>query len=154
MNKTIIAVHGRAGEGKSETIKKVCQIILRDFPNAITSSVPNYAGDIFLTIQLSKIKIGFESQGDPNSRMIFDDTIKKLADKDLNKELGGCDIIICATRTTGMTVKKVDNIADNYGYNTLWISSFFSPKLNHTVLNDIAANNIIEIIKSLIVEQL
>jgi len=154
MNKTIIAVHGRAGEGKSETIKKVCQILLRDFPNAIPSKKPNYSGDIFLTIQLDSIKIGFESQGDPNSRMIYDDTIKKLADEKLNKELGGCDIIICATRTTGMTVKKVDKIADNYGYNTLWISSFFSPKLNHAVLNERAANNIIEIIKSLIVGQL
>lgn len=154
MNKTIIAVHGRAGEGKSETIKKVCEIILRDFPNAIPSKKPNYSGDILLTIQLDKIKIGFESQGDPNSRMIYDDTIKKLADIELNKELGGCDIIICATRTGGMTVKKVDKIAHNYEYNTLWISSFFGPKLNHSVLNNKAANNIIEIIKALITKQL
>lgn len=154
MNKTIIAVHGRAGEGKSETIKKVCEIVLRDFPNAIPSTIPNYSGDILLTIQLDKIKIGFESQGDPNSRMIYDDTIKKLADKELNKELGGCDIIICATRTGGMTVKKVDKIANIYGYNTLWISSFFSPKLNHSVLNNQAANNIIEIVKALIIKQL
>lgn len=154
MDKTIIAVHGRAGEGKSETIKKVCEIILRDFPNAIPSTIPNYSGDILLTIQLDKIKIGFESQGDPNSRMIYDDTIKKLADKELNKELGGCDIIICATRTGGMTVKKVDKIANIYGYNTLWISSFFSPKLNNSVLNNKAANNIIEIIKALMLGQL
>ena len=85
---------------------------------------------------MDKIKIGFESQGDPNSRMIYDDTIKKLADIDLNNALGGCDIIIYATRTAGMTVEKVNEIADNYGYNTLWISNFFSPKLNHAVLND------------------
>ena len=154
MNKTIIAVHGRAAEGKSETIKKVCEIILRDFPNAIPSKTPNYSGDILLTIQLDKIKIGFESQGDPNSRMIYDDTIKKLADKELSKELGGCDIIICATRTGGMTVQKVDKIANIYGYHTLWISSFFSPKLNHRILNNLAANNIIEIIKALIIKQL
>lgn len=154
MNKTIIAVHGRAAEGKSETIKKVCENILRDFPNAIPSKTPNYSGDILLTIQLDKIKIGFESQGDPNSRMIYDDTIKKLADIELNKELGGCDIIICATRTGGMTVKKVDKIANIYGYNTLWISSFFSPKLNNSVLNNKAANNIINIINALIIGQL
>jgi hypothetical protein len=154
MNKTIIAVHGRASEGKSETIKKVCAIILRDFPNAIPSKTPTYSGDIILAIQIGKIKIGFESQGDPNSRMIYDNTIKKLADKELSSALGGCDIIICATRTGGMTVKEVDKIADKYGYDTLWISSFFSPKLNHSVLNTKAANNIIEIIKSLISEQL
>lgn len=154
MNKTIIAVHGRAGEGKSETIKKVCEFILRDFPNAISSKTPIYSGDIILAIQIGEIKIGFESQGDPNSRMIYDNTIKKLADKELSSELGGCDIIICATRTGGMTVKEVDKIADKYGYYTLWISSFFSPKLNQSVLNTKAANNIIEIIKSLISEQL
>ena len=98
-------------KGKSETIKKVCQILLRDFPSAIPSKTPNYSGDILLTIKLSNIKIGLESQGDPNSRMIYDDTLKKLADSELIPELGGCDIIICATRTGGMTVKKVDGIA-------------------------------------------
>ena len=86
--------------------------------------------------------------------MIYDDTIKKLADIDLNNALGGCDIIIYTTRTAGMTVEKVNEIADNYGYNTLWISNFFSPKLNHAVLNDTATNNIVKIIKSLIVGQL
>jgi hypothetical protein len=154
MNKTIIAVHGRASEGKSETIKKVCENLLRDFPNAKPSAIPDYSGDILITIQLDKIKIGLESQGDPNSRMINDDTIRKLADKELDTELSECDIIICATRTGGMTVKKVDEIANKYGYNTLWISSFFSPKLNSNVLNNRAAQNIIEIIKSLIVGQL
>ena len=154
MNKTIIAIYGRENEGKSETIKKVCKILLRDFPNAIPSSTPNYLGDILLAIQLSKIKIGIESQGDPNSRMLNNDTIKKLADSELDSELGGCDIIICATRTNGKTVKKVDEIADKYNYHTLWISSFFSPKLNSSVLNNKAANNIIEIIKSFSIEQL
>ena len=154
MNKTIIAVLGRASEGKSETIKKVCEKLLRDFPNAKTSIIPNYLGDILITIQLGKIKIGLESQGDPNSRMINDDTIRKLADKELDTVLGGCDIIICATRTGGMTVNKVDEIANKYNYNTLWISSFFSPKLDFNVLNNKAAQNIIEIIKSLIIGQL
>lgn len=154
MNKTIIAIHGRADEGKSETIKKACEIVLRDFPNATPSKSPNYSGDILLTIQLGKFKIGFESQGDPNSRMINDNTIEKLANIKLSSKLGGCDIIICATRTGGMTVKEVDKVADKHRYHTLWVSSFFSPKLNHSVLNNKAANNIIEIIKSLITEQL
>lgn len=154
MNRTIIAICGRASEGKSETIKKVCEIIVRDYPNAIPSIVPNYSGDIILTIQLGTIKIGLESQGDPNSRMISDDTLNSLAITDTKDTLGGCDIIICATRTGGMTVKKVDEIADRYGLHTVWISSFFSPTLNHSVLNNLAANNIIKIINSLITGQL
>ena len=148
MNKTIIAIHGRANEGKSETIKKVCSLILETFPNAISSETNiNYTGDILLTIDINGIIIGFESQGDPNSRMIYDETLRKLADKN-------CDIIICATRTGGMTVKKVDKIASDFDFHTLWISSFWSPTLNTEVLNRKAAENIINIIKSLIVGQL
>ena len=155
MNKTIIAVYGRSNEGKSETIKKVFQILLNEFPSAKPSISPiNVEGDILATIQLGKIKIGFESQGDPNSRIITEQTIEKLADLSKDSTLGGCDIIICATRTEGKTVKTVDKVADSYGYNTIWISSFFSPKLDAGVLNNLAARNIIEIIKSLIVKQL
>jgi hypothetical protein len=78
----------------------------------------------------------------------------KLADKNMVPEIGGCDIIICATRTGGKTVNKVDEIANKYDYHTLWISSFFSPHLDKNVLNRMASENVINIIKSLIVEQL
>lgn len=155
MNKTIIAVYGRSNEGKSETIKKVCKILLNEFPNANSLIEPiNYDEDILTAIKLGNVKIGIESQGDPNSRMITQQTVEKLADISKDPVLGGCDIIICATRTDGKTVKTVDKVADDYGYNTIWISSFFSPKLNVGVLNNLAARNIIEIIKSLIIEQL
>lgn len=155
MNKTIIAVYGRASEGKSETIKIVCENILRLFPNAVSSIINiDYSSDILLTIKIGKIKLGIESQGDPNSRMIIDDTIKKLADKTFDSELGDCDIILCATRTDGMTVRKVDEIASIYGYHTIYLSSIWGPTLNHQVLNQLAADNIIELIKSLIVGRL
>jgi hypothetical protein len=155
MNKTIIAIYGRAGEGKSETIKLICQNIIRIFPNAIPSEINiDYSGDILLTITIGNIKIGIESQGDPNSRMISDDTIKKLADATFDKDLGNCDIIICATRTEGMTVNKVDQIANDYNFHVLYLSSFWSPSLNHQVLNQIAAENAIEIITALMIGRL
>ncbi len=154
MNKTIIAIYGRQGEGKSETIKRVCKRILTDFPNAKKFKEIDYSGDILLTIRLGDIKIGIESQGDPNSRMIKGKTIQKLADPEKRDKMGDCDIIICATRTEGKTVKEVDKVAHKYGYSTLWISSFFGPSLNHNVLNEKAARNIVEIIKSIIIGQL
>lgn len=148
MNRTIIAICGRANEGKSDTIKRVCKTLLRDFPNASPAIHEiNYDWDILLTIQLGSIKIGIESQGDPNSRMLNQNTIEDLAKQN-------CDIIICATRTEGKTVNKVDEIADKYDYHIIWLSSFFSPSLNSNVLNQKAANNIINLIKSLIVGQL
>lgn len=146
---TIIAVYGRKDEGKSETIKNVCKILLANFPNAIPSiqiQDINYTSDILLTIKLGTILIGIESQGDPNSRMIYDDTVKDLVNKN-------CDIIICATRTDGMTVQKVDNIAANFNYRVIWKSSYYNSGCNNNVLNLIAAEEIVNLIKSIIVGQ-
>jgi hypothetical protein len=150
MKKTIIAVYGRKDEGKSSSIKLVCHKLLDEFPNAI-SSIPkeeiSYSGDILLVITLGSVRIGIESQGDPNSRMITEETIKYLAEEK-------CDIILCATRTGGETVHKVDEIADAYNYHTLWLSTFWGPHLSHQVLNDQLSDQIIRLITSLIVGQL
>jgi Cdc6-like AAA superfamily ATPase len=149
--KTIIAIYGRKDEGKSETIKNVCRLLLSNFPNSIPS-IPireiDYNSDILLTIKLGSILIGIESQGDPNSRMINDDTIKDLANQN-------CDIIVCATRTGGMTVAKVDNIAlnNNNPYRVIWKSSYFNSGCNNDVLNYICAEEIINLIKSIIITQ-
>ncbi|WP_028890676.1 hypothetical protein [Tenacibaculum sp. 47A_GOM-205m] len=148
MNRTIISVYGKANQGKSETIKKVCSLLLETYPDASPSiSNIDYSGDIFLTITIGNVKIGLESQGDPNSRMIHDNTVERLA-KD------NCDIIVCATRTGGMTVKEVDRVANIYDYHTIWHSSLWSPSLNFNVLNRQGAENIISLIKSLITQQL
>lgn len=153
MERTIIALHGRAGEGKSETIKNVCRLLLETFPKAESSHNPvNYDGDILVTIQIGIVKIGLESQGDPNSRMIHGKTIRRLASSE-DKILGNCDIILCATRTSGMTVNKVDEIANEFNFHTLWLSSYWSPTLDFRVLNRMAAESVIGIIKSLITMQ-
>lgn len=153
MNKTIIAIHGRANEGKSETIKKVCELLVDTFPkHKLFPEKISYQGDILQTIKIGEVKIGLEGQGDPKSRMISDETLELLAGN--HSEWGNCDIIICATRTSGETVQQVDKIADEFDFHTLWLSSFFSPKLNYNVLNRIAAENIIGLIKSIISEQI
>ena len=154
MNKTIIAIYGRQEEGKSATIKLAFQHLTTKYPNAIFDRHLNMSGDILTVVELNGTKIGFESQGDPNSRIISQDTLRKLADQSFDAVLGGCDIIICATRTEGNTVKKVDHIASTFGYFTLWMSSYFSPKLNHKVLNQKAAENIVDMITSLMLGQL
>ncbi len=142
MNRTILGIYGRADEGKSTIAKLVCQILVRKYPNSLpTNTVIDYSGDILVTLTVEGLKIGIESQGDPRSRMFH--TLKQLGS-------ANCDIIICTTRTTGSTVNEVDHVADTFGYNTLWISSFYTPSLNTTVLNDQAAKNIVEIVEMLI----
>lgn len=142
MNKTIIAVYGRAQEGKSTTIKNVVSIF-EAYPFASVTYLQK-GEDILATIDLGGIKVGAESQGDPNSRMFYVNTVEELI------KVHNCDIVLCATRTEGMTVKKVDSLADSYGYHTLWKSSYYTPSLNHSILNKIAAEEIVELIHSLI----
>lgn len=154
MKKTIIAIYGRQNEGKSETIKQACKIILETFPNAIASINPvNYSWDIFLTIKIENWKIGFVSQGDPNSEAIREGTVGKLADPD-DKEFGACDIIICASRTKATTVDILEEVSKRHNFHIIWKSSLQCPGLNHDVLNRIGAEGIVELIKALMLGQL
>lgn len=155
MERTIIGVYGRQSEGKSETIIRVRDILLRDFPNAsIVASLDDGGQDILTVIQLGNVRIGLESQGDPNSRLIAERTVHRLANREPGNQFGNCDIIVCATRTGGMTVNEVSQVAVDFGYHGLWISSFFSPTLNSTTLNTLAAENLVAIIGALIIGRL
>jgi hypothetical protein len=151
MKNTIIAIYGRQNEGKSETIKMVCKMLLDNFSDSKlfpdTEEVVDFSSDINVIVKVGDFKIGIESQGDPDSRMINEDTVKKLAEK-------GCQIILCATRTRGDTVKEVDKIANNYNYYTLWKSSYYAPGFDHKIIDRICAEEIVGLIKSLIVEEI
>ncbi len=144
MNNAIIAVYGRSKEGKSTTAQNVCRLLISGFPtapyaNLITPGLAiDYTADILVTIQIGGIKIGIESQGDPYGRMFK--TIEQLA------KIEKCDIIICTTRTSGATVNEVDRVANIYSFHTIWISSFYSPTLNQSILNMQAAENILVVI--------
>jgi hypothetical protein len=142
MNKTIIAVYGRSGEGKSETIKNVIKIFEDRFAQAQVKYLIDQ-DDKLAIVTLGSIMIGIESQGDPNSRMINENTLEQLI-------LSGCSIILCATRTEGMTVARVDELADKHDYHTLWKSSYYTSKLDYTSINMIAAEEIVDLIQSII----
>jgi len=143
MNKTIIALYGRAAEGKSSTIKNVVAIFERLFRFASIEKIKE-DGDILAIITLNGVKIGIESQGDPSSRMINEKTIELLISK-------GCEIIICATRTEGMTVAEVDKLAAANHYNTIWKSSYYVNGAHTVVANQIAAEEIVSLVQSIIV---
>ncbi|MES2649852.1 MAG: hypothetical protein V4717_23450 [Bacteroidota bacterium] len=146
MNKTIIAIYGRSKEGKSETIKNIASIFEKQIAHATVNYLIN-SGDILAIVTLGNIKIGLESQGDPNSRMINDNTIQQLINM-------GCEIIVCASRTEGMTVAKVDDLASRNGFNTLWKSSYYTNGLNYGNVNMIAAEETIKLIQSIIVARI
>lgn len=102
--KRIVALYGSANLGKTTTIKMVLEMLKVEYPSAKIQEM--FIGvDITVIIEISHVKIGIESQGDPNSRL-FDslDVFVRV----------GCDIIVCATRTRGMTVQAVSKLSDNY----------------------------------------
>ena len=96
--KKLIAVRGVAERGKSSSIKMVYQMLKTAYPRAEIREL--FVGvDITVVITVNGVKVGIESQGDPNSRL----------KESLNLFVKiGCEVIICATRTRGMTVNWVE----------------------------------------------
>ena len=146
MKKTVIANWGHGQQGKSDTIKKVAQIILSHYPNATSDpAIINYAADIKVVITIDKIKIGIESQGDPKSRIF--ESLKEFAK--LN-----CDLIICTTRTSGETVHAVSSLYASDNYDIIWATNYRSNEKNHDTLNNFSARQIFELIQNLLSNQI
>jgi GTPase SAR1 family protein len=99
MKKKIIGLFGAAKVGKSTTINKVYDILTQKYDYTENGQSLLQYKDIRVVIVINGIKIGIESQGDPNSRL------KESLDIFVK---AGCDIIVCATRTSGMTVGWVE----------------------------------------------
>lgn len=136
--KTLIAVWGQSGQGKSGTIKKIIDEISNQFSRASIQVIIDGA-DKKVVITIGKIKIGIESQGDPGGR---------LEESLIHFAKIKCDIIICATRTSGATVKLVDDLSDVY--DIVWATNYRSDEKNQDELNQLSAKQITEYIKTLI----
>lgn len=110
--KTIIAFRGVANIGKSTTIKKTYELLLGKYPSAIIERriIPPRV-DISVIITINGKKIGIDSQGDPCGKLA--DRLHSFVEVD-------CQVIICATRTRGETVKAVNQLKPSY--DVLWIS--------------------------------
>lgn len=112
MENIVFVLKGVANVGKSQTIKKAYELIIEKYPNTETEEVSNYPNiEIRAIITINDIKIGIESQGDPNGRLI--NSLSLFTKKK-------CQIIICATRTRGATVNAVKNLQP--GYTIVWIN--------------------------------
>lgn len=103
----IFALRSSGNAGKTTSIKLLPGLLQEKYPKRVVTKT--YFGDAYhdikLIIEIGQIKIGIESQGDPNSRLC-----KTLAEFVAQK----CDIIICATRTWGKTVDCVNSYSKLY----------------------------------------
>lgn len=138
MNKTIIAVKGIGEQGKSTTIKLLTDLIKTTYPH--TETVYEDNGDIKVILEVKGLKIGIESQGDPNSRQA----------KSINDFITeNCQIIICSSRTSGHTVW---NILDTvkHDYRIIWTTNYNSKEVSHVNLNKLSAKHLLELFDNLL----
>ncbi|QYJ68060.1 hypothetical protein [Flavobacterium litorale] len=145
-NKTILAVCNAGGKGKSNTLRAFANLLLSTYPTykAIfpIPMVVHAITDIRVVVEINGVIIGVESQGDPNTGLQG-----KLTDLAINYK---CDIIICTTRTRGETVRAVKHVANTYGYETIWTSTYqIVDRTKHILVNDLKAKHILELIQSL-----
>ena len=134
MKKLVIANWGSAQQGKSNSIKLVFELLSDKYPYEILIN----GADIKVIVKASGVKIGIESQGDPNSRMFesIDDFVNE-----------GCEMIVCACRNWGETKNKVVSLK-KLGYDIIWTQNDKSENISiHTSLNKLYAERMIKIIE-------
>ncbi len=96
----IFALQGVASSGKTSTLIELLKLITAKYPRAKAQAFHGNTRDITVIVSpVNGLKIGIESQGDPNSRLE-----QSLPDFRVAK----CDIVFCACRTSGMTVQWIN----------------------------------------------
>ncbi len=124
MKKTVFAVWGRSKIGKSSSIKRFIDYLEEKY-GVPPHEIIHRGKDACVIFKINKVLIGIESQGDPGGRM--QRSLQYFKEKK-------CDIIVCATRTSGSTANAVKSIF-NEEYDIVWMSTYFSDK------KDIAKSN-------------
>lgn len=134
----MICFWGLADIGKTSAIRHL-------WNKLAPTATPLYTSgdDICVIADMNGSRVGLESQGDPSSEQDF------WLDELIEAE---CDVIVCASRTKGATVKHVEDKAAEHGYTLVWLSPFSSPeKVVHSRLNEITAEMIIRLINEMLV---
>ena len=137
--KTIIAVRGVANKGKSRTIKIVYLLLKELYPTANIEEL-HIGVDITVVMTIEEVKVGIESQSDPDSRLF-----KNLK----NFVKIGCKVIVCATRSRGATVEAVNSLAGDFRVE--WFSKVsISSASEHEAANRSDAQQIVAAVQAAI----
>jgi hypothetical protein len=113
MTKKIIALQGVSNVGKSETIKNAYELLRAKYLNATILIEEIYKVDITVILIIKNVKIGIESQGDPNGRLVRESLARFVRQT--------CQIIICDTRKYGQTVDAVNKLRQKHEYEVVWL---------------------------------
>jgi len=110
MKKEVIGLRGKRNVGKSQTIRKVYDLLKSRHKNVKEEYKSLAKVDVRVVLTINRAKIGIESQGDPSSRL--EESLLLFVKVE-------CTVIVCATRTRGQTVKAVEKLQPDY--ELLWL---------------------------------
>lgn len=102
--KKVIALKGRQRIGKSQTIRTVDELLRVKYPDVRVGHENRTRVDVTVVLGINGMNIGIDSHNDPKS---FDLLVRL-----------GCEVIICATRTSGRMVTAVNALP---GYEVVWL---------------------------------
>ena len=127
--KKVFALKGRRNVGKDQTIRTVDELLRTKYPDVRVEHEHRTNAELRVVLSINGVKIGVES------------TARIEASYDLFVNLG-CDVIICATRTTGKTVNAVNALP---GYEVVWLEQRVQSAPFEQVLSNLAmARHIVE----------
>ena len=117
MRKLVIANRGAGGIGKSASIKAVYALLKeKGFQAVLEEWQYQEDSDIKAIFDIKGVKVGIESQGDPECDM--ERTMEEFV-KD------GCGIIVTACRTKSTTFKAVKEfLGEKNQYDILWLAHY------------------------------
>ena len=158
MKKTIVANWGSSEQGKSATIKELSKLIVNAYSHCLIEDLItaryvtlyelDFTNDIQIIIEIGSLKIGIESQGDPNSRIF--ESLKIFTGQNPDRERQ-CDIIICSTRTSKKTVKAVSALSSvPFEYEIIWVTNYRSYEKDKNRLNYQTARHQLGLVKEII----
>lgn len=102
----LFALRGKGNCGKSDTLIRLFEAIQIKYPAATIKPLHSGTTDIAVIMYgVNSFVVGIESRGDPKSRLEL--TLSDFA-------AANCDIIFCACRTRGMTVKWIRKLSSAY----------------------------------------
>ena len=131
--KKVFALRGRRKIGKSQTIRTVDELLRLKYPSVSIEHEYRTKAELRVVLCVNGVKIGIESTGEKIERI--------KASFDLFVSLG-CDIIICASRTTGRTVDAVNALPQ---YEVVWLEQQVESVPFEQVLSNLAmARHIVE----------
>lgn len=143
--KKLIAVRGVKDTGKTCSIKMAYKMLKAAYPRAKTEEVGGGTVDIARVITIDGVNIGIESQGDPTGHRIrmLDKSLPYFAEMD-------CQLIICATRTSGATVDGVEEFSKAHEYKVKWIEKCHSSPEVRDIRNETTAQEIVQAVQAML----